>query len=86
MNRFFKGLVYILSLNFELALLMVGGVYAARYLNRLGIWKRDWIIVTTPVSVVLCCLVLYRYLVFIVKSSGQKASSDEKKGNAVEKD
>jgi hypothetical protein len=73
MNRYFKGLVYLLALNFELAFLMVGGVYAGRYLNGLKIWHHDWINITAPISLVLCCLVLYRFLVFIIKNSRKKA-------------
>jgi hypothetical protein len=82
MNRFFKGLVYLLALNFELALVLVGGVYLARYLNDLKFWDRDWIMITAPLSVVLCCVIIYRYLVFIVKISREKASDDEKNGKA----
>jgi hypothetical protein len=86
MNRVFKGLVYLLALNFELAFLMVAGVYLARYLNDLRLWRHDWILVTAPLSLVLCLFVLYRYLVFIIKMSRQKAFDDEKINKGSDKE
>ncbi|MEI6397737.1 MAG: hypothetical protein WCO71_03105 [Pseudomonadota bacterium] len=76
MNRFLIGLSYLLFLNFELALFMMGGVYGGRYLNSHHALGFDWVMVTTPVSVLLCCIAIYRYLVVIVKSEREKAKHD----------
>lgn len=76
MNKFLIGLSYLLVLNFELALFLVGGVYAARYLNSHYKFSFDWLMVTTPLSVLLCCYVVYRYLVIIVKNERKKANHD----------
>ena len=76
MNRFLIGLSYLLFLNFELAFFMMGGVYSGRYLNVHFAKGFDWVMVTTPVSLLLCCLAIYRYLVVIVKSDRKKARDD----------
>jgi uncharacterized membrane protein len=76
MNRFLIGLSYLLVLNFELALFMMGGVYGGRYLNSKVPQSFNWVMITTPLSVLLCCFAIYRYLVVIVKSERKKASDD----------
>jgi predicted RND superfamily exporter protein len=76
MNRFLIGLSYLLVLNFELALFLMGGVYASKYLNEHLQQSFDWVIVTVPISVLLCCYVVYRYLVFVVKNDRKKAKHD----------
>ena len=76
MNKFLIGLSYLLFLNFELALFLVGGVYASKLLNSNYKASFDWIMVTTPLSVVLCCYAVYRYLVNIVKNDRKKAKHD----------
>ena len=70
------GLSYLLVLNFELALFMIGGVYGGRYLNQAYQYGFDWLMITTPISVLLCCYAIYRYLVIIVKSERKKANHD----------
>jgi hypothetical protein len=79
MNRFLLGLAYLIVLNFELALILMGGVYGGRYLNGLGLWRHDWIMITAPFSVVLCCFVVYRYLVLVIKNDRKKAVNDDKR-------
>lgn len=76
MNRFLIGLSYLLFLNFELALFLMGGVYAAKFLNKEFQQSFDWMSVTVPVSVLLCCYAVYRYLVFVVKNDRKKAKHD----------
>jgi hypothetical protein len=78
MNKFLIGLFYLLSLNFELALVLVSAVQGGKYLNKSFPMSVDWMNITIPLSVLLCCFVLFRYLVFIVKSDRKKASDDQK--------
>jgi hypothetical protein len=78
MNKFLVGLFFLLSLNFELALVFVGAVEGGKYLNKHHPISVDWMNITIPLSVVLCCFVLYRYLVFIVKNDQKKAPDDQK--------
>jgi predicted RND superfamily exporter protein len=54
----------------------MGGVYASKYLNEHLQQSFDWVIVTVPISVLLCCYVVYRYLVFVVKNDRKKAKHD----------
>jgi hypothetical protein len=73
MNRFFMGFSYLIFLNFELAFFLIGAVHLAKYLN--VEYKRtfDWINVTVPFSLLLCCYAVYRFLVFVIKNDRKKA-------------
>ena len=73
MNKFLIGLSYLLFLNFELALFMIAGVYGGTYLNTHYDRGFNWVLITAPISVLLCCFAIYRYLVGIVKSERKKA-------------
>lgn len=76
MNRFLTGFSYLLFLNFELAIFLIGAVQGARFLNREFNRGFDWIVITVPISLLLCGYVVYRYLVFIVKSDQKKTKAD----------
>lgn len=76
MNRFLIGLSYLLFLNFELALFLMGGVYLSKFLNQEYQQGFDWIMITVPISVLLCCYAVYRYLVFVIKNDRKKAKHD----------
>lgn len=79
MNKFLTGLSYLLFLNFELVFFMMLGVYGGRYLNEHLARSFDWLMITVPFSVVLCCYAIFSYLVRIVKSEQEKAKRLEKK-------
>ena len=79
MNKFLIKFTYLLVLNFELVIFMVGGIYGGLYLNKhypLGI---NWLVLTTPLSLLLCLYLLYRYLVGIIKSEEKKADKKNQK-------
>jgi len=73
MNKFLIGLSYLLVLNFELVLFMVAGLYGGRYLNQQYPMRLNWIVITTPISLLLCGFLVYRYLVGIIKNDQKKA-------------
>lgn len=74
MNKFLIKFTYLLVLNFELVLFMVGGIYGGIYLNKHYPLSFNWLILTTPLSLLLCIYLLYRYLVGIIKSEEKKRS------------
>ena len=73
MNRYLIKFTYLLVLNFELVLFMVGGIYGGLYLNKHYPVGINWLVLTTPLSLLLCLYLLYRYLVGIIKSEDKKA-------------
>jgi hypothetical protein len=73
MNKFLIKFTYLLVLNFELVLFMVGGIYGGLYLNKHYPVGINWLVLTTPLSLLLCLYLLYRYLVGIIKSEEKKA-------------
>ena len=73
MNRYLIKFTYLLVLNFELVLFMVGGIYAGLYLNKHYPAGINWLVLTTPLSLLLCLYLLYRYLVGIIKIEEKKA-------------
>ena len=73
MNKFLIKFTYLLVLNFELVLFMVGGIYGGLYLNKHYPVGINWLGLTTPLSLLLCLYLLYRYLVGIIKSEEKKA-------------
>ena len=73
MNKFLTGLSYLLVLNFELVLFMVSGLYGGKYLNQHYPIAINWIVITTPISLLLCGYLVYRYLVGIIKNDQKKA-------------
>jgi hypothetical protein len=52
---------------------MVGGIYGGIYLNKHYPVGYNWLVLTTPLSLLLCLYLLYRYLVGIIKSEEKKA-------------
>lgn len=68
MNRFLIGFSYLLVVNFEMALFLISAVQGAKYLNRVKALSFDWLMVTIPISLLLCFYAIYKFLVFIVKS------------------
>lgn len=79
MNKFLIKFTYLLVLNFELVLFMVGGIYGGIYLNKHYPQGFNWLILTTPLSLLFCMYLLYRYLVGIIKSEEKKAVVKTKK-------
>ncbi|MEI6833344.1 MAG: hypothetical protein WCL28_05065 [bacterium] len=73
MNRYLIKFTYLLVLNFELVLFMVGGIYGGLYLNKHYPVGINWLVLTTPLSLLLCLYLLYRYLVGIIKIEEKKA-------------
>lgn len=73
MNKILIKFTYLLVLNFELVLFMVGGIYGGLYLNKHYPVGINWLVLTTPLSLLLCLYLLYRYLVGIIKSEDKKA-------------
>ena len=73
MNKILIKFTYLLVLNFELVLFMVGGIYGGLYLNKHYPVGINWLVLTTPLSLLLCLYLLYRYLVGIIKSEEKKA-------------
>jgi len=73
MNRYLIKFTYLLVLNFELVLFMVGGIYGGLYLNKHYPVGINWLVLTTPLSLFLCLYLLYRYLVGIIKIEEKKA-------------
>jgi hypothetical protein len=79
MNKFLIKFSYLLVLNFELVLFMVGGIYGGIYLNKHYPVGLNWLVLTTPLSLLLCLYLLYRYLVGIIKSEEKKAGKEIEK-------
>lgn len=79
MNKFLIHFSYLLVLNFELALFMAGGIYGGVYLNKEHPLGLNWLVITTPLSLVLCGYLVYRYLVRIIKSDPKKADQNFQK-------
>jgi hypothetical protein len=52
---------------------MVGGIYGGLYLNKHYPVGINWLVLTTPLSLLLCLYLLYRYLVGIIKIEEKKA-------------
>jgi|LakMenEpi03Aug12_release.lakeMendotaPanAssembly.Ray.scaffolds.fasta_scaffold22667_3 hypothetical protein len=73
MNKILIKFTYLLVLNFELVLFMVGSIYGGLYLNKHYPVGINWLVLTTPLSLLLCLYLLYRYLVGIIKSEEKKA-------------
>jgi len=79
MNKFLIKFSYLLVLNFELVLFMVAGTYGGFYLNKhypIGI---NWLVLTTPLSLLLCIYLIYRYLVGIIKNEEKKTAGKTQK-------
>jgi hypothetical protein len=76
MNKILIKFTYLLVLNFELVLFMVGGIYGGLYLNKHYPVGINWLVLTTPLSLLLCLYLLYRYLVGIIKSEEKKADKE----------
>lgn len=74
MNRFLIKFSYLLVLNFELVIFMVAGTYGGFYLNKSYPIGLNWHVITTPLSLLLCMYLIYRYLVGIIKSEEKKAA------------
>lgn len=73
MNASWAAFAYLLVLSFELVLYMVFAVVIGRKLNAsLGL-EFDWILVTLPISLVLCGYSLYRFFGKLIKSDIKKA-------------
>ena len=71
-----RGLSYLLVLYFELAAIIVAGVFGGRYLDDHDPVGFQWVLVTTAISVLLCIYLPYRFLVFVIKSDAKKESGD----------
>lgn len=71
-----RGLSYLLVLYFELAAIIVAGVFGGRYLDDHYPVGFRWVLVTTAISVVLCIYLPYRFLVFVIKTDAKKESGD----------
>jgi hypothetical protein len=82
MNKYLIKFTYLLVLNFELVLFMVGGIYGGLYLNKHYPVGINWLVLTTPLSLLLCLYLLYRYLVGIIKIDEKNA--DKKIGKNVD--
>lgn len=74
MNNILKGLSYLLVLYFELALVIVTGVFGGEYLDSHYPMPFRWVLVSTAISVVLCIYLPYSFLVKIIKQESQKSS------------
>lgn len=79
MNKFLIHFSYLLVLNFELALFMAAAVYGGVYLNKEHPLGVNWLLITTPLSLVLCGYLVYRYLVRIIKIDHKKTNQNFKK-------
>jgi hypothetical protein len=79
MNKFLITFSYLLVLNFELVLFMVGGIYGGIYLNKHYPIAMNWLVLTTPLSLLFCLYLLYRYLVKIIKNEGKKADQNNQR-------
>jgi hypothetical protein len=73
MNNILRGLSYLLVLYFELAIVIVVGVFGGRYLDNHYPAPFRWVLVSTAISVVLCIYLPYSFLVKIIKQESQKS-------------
>lgn len=65
-------LAYLLVLSFELVLYMVGAIYLGRKLNEVWVREFDWVMITLPLSLLLCCYSLYRFFGNLIKNQQKK--------------
>jgi hypothetical protein len=76
MNKFLMQFSYLLVLNFELVIFMVGGMYGGFYLNKHYPIGANWLVITTPLSLLLCGYLVFRYLVKIIKDEQKKTEQE----------
>lgn len=76
MNKFLIQFSYLLVLNFELVIFMVGGMYGGFYLNKHYPIGVNWLAITTPLSLLLCGYLVFRYLVKIIRNEEKKTEQE----------
>jgi hypothetical protein len=76
MNKFLIQFSYLLVLNFELVFFIVGGIFGGHYLNKHHPIGVNWMAITTPLSLLLCGYLVYRFLVKIVKNELKKTDQN----------
>lgn len=76
MNKFLIQFSYLLVLNFELVIFMAGGMYGGFYLNKHYPIGLNWLAITTPLSLLLCGYLVFRYLVTIIKNEQKKTEQE----------
>lgn len=72
MTNIWSALAYLLVLSSEMILYMVGAWYLGKYLNQNHTALFDWIMLTVPLSVVLCIYAGYRFFDKLIKSQNKK--------------
>ena len=74
-NQWFA-LAYLLGLVSEMAFYMVGAVYFGKGLNLWLLSSFDWIMVTIPLSLLLCLIAGVRFFRFLIKNGQEKTKQD----------